>query len=460
MAVVSETTIIGEGLLVARAAIPDGRVLIALDDGPLVSEPTWTAFDDLSNCRCYGFDWQRGRQSEFDVTDTGTARVYFHDRADVLADDALVGCQIVLQLYDPVAESYEPVFRGHIDDVGEVPDPFVETLGNVQIDCVDIFDYLAGVKMVVGQFGAPNGPPGVVFYEDGPVATGTNDPSDGGRIELLLEDAGLSTEMYAVFSGNVDVNETLYDPNDTILQAVRDAADAEFPGIANVYVDRFGRVAFHGRFARFTPDDVATDAGTDAWDFHRWNAATREDVTTGRAQIRTFSFNRPRTRIVNSYVAWPRADENGYTFDQTGVDGLVRTDSGSVSTYGWRGREAPDLIIKEHKTNGNTGAEECGLFGDFYVANYAQPRKNIQNVTFLSIHPSDARAEDTWELMTKIDISDIIHLFVDEAGLNDVEFYVEGISGECRPLNPEFDFVSITPNLSPKAYYGTDVFGS
>jgi hypothetical protein len=277
--------------------------------------------------------------------------------------------------------------------------------------------------------------------------------------------------MYVIFSLNVDVNKTSYDPHDNALQALRDAVDADFPGIANAFSDRFGRVAAHGRLARFTPDDVADDAGTDAWPFHRWAAATRDDVTglnpaashqgsAGRAQIREFSYNRPRTRIVNSYVAWPRADEDGNLFNQKMVAGLVRTDSTSVSTYGWHGQAAPDLIIKEHKTNGNTGADECGLFGDFWIANYAIARKNIETITFKTIHPDDARAADTWALMTQIDISDIIHLYVDEAGLDNVEFYVEGISGQCRVLNPEFDHVEVTPNLSPKAYYGTDVFAS
>ena len=36
--------------------------------------------------------------------------------------------------------------------------------------------------------------------------------------------------MYVHFIGNVDVLETLYDPDDDILSAMRDAADAEFPG--------------------------------------------------------------------------------------------------------------------------------------------------------------------------------------------------------------------------------------
>ena len=426
----------------------DGRVLIALAAGPLVAEPTWTRFDEDTACRCAGFDWTRGRQSEFDVSEAGSARVYFHDRDGSLSGEDLVGLQIMLQLFDPVAEEWHPVFRGHIDDVQNTASPGAPTLTNKEIDCVGIFDYLAGAKMVVGSWGdtypATAKLNGVVFYEDGPV---------DGRIEDVLDDAGLDPDMYVVFSGNVDVNESLYDPDDNALQALRDAADAEFPGIANVYEDRFGRVVFHGRFARFDPDTVAGDAGPDAWDFTRWEAATREDVTGTRAQVREFGWNSPRSRIVNTYHAWPAKDELGYDAKPKIVETLMRSDGTSITAYGYHGLEAGDLIIKEHKTNGNTGYEECGLFGDFWVANYNLPRKNVQRVTFKSLWPDDARAAATWDLMCRIDISDILHLWIDEADLSDDEFYVEGIQGEARFLNPDFDMVTVTPNLSPTAYY-------
>ncbi len=437
-----------------------GRVLIALSDGPLVAEPTWTRYDDLEDCRCFGFDWQRGRQSEFDVSEAGSGRVFFHDRSGTLDDDDLVGLQIMLQLYNPVADEWQPCFRGHIEDISRDPSPGAPELTNVEVECVGIFAYLAGVKMVVGHFGAtlPSGMTGVVFYEDGPAATGTNDPTDGGRAELLLDDAGISTDMYVIFSLNIDVNETLYEPDDDILSALRDTFDADFPGIANVYEDRFGRVAGHGRLSRFTPDTIAAGAATGAWAFTRWAAATREDVTSGRAQIRDFSYNRPRSRLVNTYVAYPRADEAGVTFDRANISSLVRTDSASITANGHHGKEAPDLIIKQHKTNGNTGAEECGLFGDFYIANYAVVRKNIQRVSITSMRPSDSRATDTWALICGVDISDVIALYVDEAGLDGVDFFVEGISGSCRVSRPGFDFVTVTPNLTPAAYYSTDVF--
>jgi hypothetical protein len=427
-------------------------VWIAESGGPLAAEPTWTRYDALADARCYGFDCFAGRQSELDTTDTGTASVFFHDRAKVLDLD-LVGLQIMLQLYDPVDDSWHPRWRGHIDDIQrDLRDvPSAPDLANVVLPCVGIFDYLGGCRMQPGVFGnaAPAGMDGVVFYEDGPVDD---------RIIALLDDALIASTMRVVFSGNVDVNETLYDPDDVILQGVRDAADAEFPGVANFYEDRYGRCVFHGRFARFDPE--GTEASASNWDFVRFDAGTREDVTSGVAQVREFSYNAPRARIINTYLAWPRADENGVEFDRSLISTLQKTDATSITAYGYRqaANDSGDLIIKEHKTNGNTGADECGLFGDFYIANYAEPRKAVQNVVFKSHRPTDDRAAATWALMTTCDISDAIHLTIDEADLADEAFFVDGISVECRPLQPTFDMVTVTPNLTPASYYGTDVF--
>lgn len=424
-----------------------GRVLVALAAGPLVAEPTWTRYDNLSTSRCYGFDCYAGRQSELDTTDTGTATVYYHDLNSVLDTDDLVGLQIMLQLYNPVLAEWEPRWRGHIDDVAhDLVDVPGYPLANVGLLCTGIFDYLGGVKFLPGAMGdtAPAGMAGVVFYEDEPV----ND-----RVIALMADAGIDADMEVHTSGNVDVNETLYDPDDVILQALRDAADAEFPGVANFYEDRFGRAVWHGRFARFDPEGTAGDI-PGLWDFTRWDAATREDVVTDVAQIREFSYNRPRARIINSYLAYPREDDAGVEFDRSLIDGLLKTDAGSITAYGYRGGEAPDLIIRAHKTNGNTGADECEIFAQFYVTNYGSPRKAVQMVSFKSLAVGDARAAATWDLMCRCDISDVINLTIDEAGLAAVAFFVDGIGVQCRILNPTFDLVTVTPNLTPATYYG------
>lgn len=427
-----------------------GRVLIALGAGPLVAEPSWTRYDELADCRCYGFDSYAGRQSELDTTDTGTATVYFHDRNGTLDDEGLVGLQIMLQLYNPVAAEWQIRWRGHIEDVRRtLVDVPGYPLADTAIECVGIFDYLGGCKMLPGVFGdvPPTGMNGVVFYED---------ERFDDRCIALLDDAQIVTDMRVTFTGNVDVNETLYDPDDNVLQGLRDACDAEFPGVANCYEDRFGRVAIHGRFARFDPE--GTEAGGANWDFTRWFAATREDVTSGVAQVREFAYNIPRSRIINSYLAWPRADENGVEFDRSQIPALLQTDAASIAAYGYRGDDAPDLIVKENFNNANTGAEECALYGEFYVANYAQPRKAVQQITFKSIRPGDARAAATWDAMCRMDISDGMNLTIDEAGLADEPFFIDGIAVECRPLNPDHDLVTVTPNLTPASYYGTDVF--
>jgi hypothetical protein len=427
----------------------EGRVWIAEAAGPLVAEPTWTRYDATANAKCYGFDCFAGRQSELDTTDTGTASVFFHDKAKVIDYD-LVGLQILLQLYDPVDDAWHIRWRGHVDDIDRtLVDTFVPDYANVALSCTGIFDYLGGVKMIPGVFGdfAAALSADTVFYEDERVDD---------RIIALLTDAGIAATMRVVFTGNVDVNESQYDLDDVVLQGLRDAADAEFPGVANVYEDRYGRVAFHGRFARFDP--VGTAASASNWDYQSWTAGTREDGST--AQVREFSYNAPRARIINTAVAWPKEDENGVAFDRSLIGALVKTDATSITAYGHRGWDAPDLIVKENFNNANTGAEECELYADFYVNNYAEIRKAVQQVTFKSHHPGigDSRAAGTWALMCRADIADSIVLTIDEADLAAVPFFIDGISVSCRPLQPTFDMVTVTPNLTPASYYGTDVF--
>ena len=426
---------------------PPGRVLIALNDGPLVWNPTWTPFDDLSACRCAGFDISRGRQSELDITDTGTARVYWKDRNQITSDVDLVGRQIMLQVWNPITSAWAPQFRGVIDEPTFDVNPS-GLMSEAQFNCVDIFDFLGGVTMEIALFGQtpPGGAAGSVWYPEGRVDD---------RFRSLLIDAGLTSDWFIIFTGNVNVWDTYYDATDSILMACRDNADAEFPGIANIYVDKRGRFVFHGRFARFDPDNVAL---TGNWEFNRWQAATMEDVTGNAAQIRAFAYNYPRSRIINSYIAWPREGMNGKPFPESSKAAQRSSDATSISRYGRRGRSAVDLIIHDNFNNANTGAQECKLFSDFYVANYKDPRANIQTVTFKSMNPEDSRATANWATMLGMDISDIIALTVDEAGIAAQDFYVEGVTMEVRPANPEYDAVTVTPNLTPAAYYTDNVF--
>lgn len=428
--------------------MPDGRVLIAPSDGPLVASPTWERFDELSTSRCSGIDIVTGRDSEFDAVETGTARVYFKDRDQTMNDPALVGCQIQLQMYDPFQDLWVPQYRGIIDE----PDFDVAPSGvkaDVTLNCVDVMDYLAGIGFTLdGSFGDAGATTDVVTYAISDVQ---------GRIEQILGEAGIDPTRYSVFTGNVNVGDpvhgTRYDADESILTAIRDASDAEFPGVGLLYVDKAGRIVWHGRFARLDPEGTAVS--TD-WDFQSWTAgdgaAVNIDPTTV-AQIRTFAFNYPRSRIINSYQAWQKS----YTAEP---DIQAATDATSISTYGFKGRSAPNLIIDSNFNNSNTAAQECQLFCDYYVSNYKDAARNVRSVTFKSVDPADERAEGTWPLLSGIEISDRLTLTVADAGAAAEAYFVEGLSIQIRPLNPDFDYVEVTPNLSPEAYFTDDVFAA
>lgn len=444
--------------------MPDGRVLIAPGDGPLTADPEWIRIDEVTIdgetpavSLVKQIEIRTGRQTEFDLTETGTATVWCNDTEAWLHPNGgwwgfLEGKQILLQLYDPVTETWFERFRGIID--GQTNDQHPSgLLSNVQLQCVDMFDYLSQMELLPGVHGSPPpvGSESEVFYEDGEVDTRI--------LQLLTTDAGLDPDRVVVFSGNVNLIETLYDAGDPVLIAIRDAADGEFPGLANVYVDRKGRVVFHGRGAKLDPDGVSAGAGDTAWDFQRFPMGDGPAIVldSDRGQIRPpLQIVRSRSRIVNAALCWPRG------VPREDIAAMVRTDPTSMAAYGVRTWSYDDSICGGHKTNGNTGPEECELVSEFYVANYSEPRARVEQMTALAIRPDDPRAAPTWKFLTRCDISDVVELSVTHTpngGIAvDEDFFVEGWTQEITPLHPGHDMVALTANLSPKAYYLEDVW--
>lgn len=440
--------------------MPDGRVLIAFDDTALEESPTWERIDtdDHQTSVVAGIEIRRGRQTEFDQTEASTAVVSINDRSGLFDPDnasspyfgELDGKQILLQAYNPVTATWVPQWRGHIDeyDWTHRPSQFVS---DVQINCTDLFDYLGGVKMIPGLFGdsPPSGYSGIVFYEETDFQT---------RVTQLLTDAGLPAGMFRVFTGNVDVQDTGYDPDDEVMIAIRDALDAEFPAIANAYTDKAGRFVVHGRFARFDPDTVSGTTGGD-WNFTRWKAGDGDAITldADRAQIRPpLTWSRGRSRIINAAIAYPRE----YTNDRAWIDSQIVTDSGSITAYGYRSWEARDLILEAGTTTGNNARVESKLFADYYVSNYKDPRTRVEALTFKSMHPDDDRAEPSWAILTGADISDIVdlqHGYPGGTGISE-NFYIEGSEMSIQPGPPEWDFIELRLNVSPEAYYTDNVF--
>ncbi len=439
--------------------MPDGRVLIAFSDGPLVASPTWTRIDS-TNSLVAEIEITAGKQSEFDITETNTATVRLNDRTGDFDPNnatgpyfgAMVGKQIMLQLYNPVTATWFTRFRGVIDkwvyDINPATRSGVSVVSNVEIDCVGVFDFLAGLEMIPGLHGdpTPSGHADTVFWEDGNVDD---------RIIAMLTGAGINSARYVVFSGNVLVIETLYDGGEAFLVGLRDAADAETPvALANIYEDRFGRFVFHGRQARLDPDTVAADAGSSAWDFQRFYIGDGAAITgdSNYAQIRPpFQYQVGRDRIVNAALVIPRKESNAVAFDRQTIPTLVQADSGSITAFGTHPYTYQDSINGGHKTNGDTASEDLVRSALFLIQNYSDPQIRLQSVNVKAIAPGDARAAKVWNVLSKADISDqavVTVGYVGGDGIDD-QYFIEGFTQTITPLNPAHDMVELSLNLSP-----------
>lgn len=466
--------------------MPDGRVLIAFDDGPLEPDPAWTRIDDTDDLVA-GIDLHSGKQTEFDRTDTGTASLYLNDTQavfDPLNPDSpyfgkLDGKQIMFQVWNPVSEAWFEVWRGWIDDYGYDINPATDGDGNVlvanvQVDCVDMFDYLGGFLLQPGVAGktAPAGAEGTIHYYG---ATATDPQAVDDRIIEALTDAGVDSTRWVVFSGNVNLQPTTYDPGEAILNVLRDAADAEGPFIANIYVDRQGRFVFHGIYARFDPDDVATDATPGAWDFTRWKLGDGAAIAADseRAQMRVLAYSRARSEIVNSAISYPRG------ILEADIPGQVYEDATSITDYGQHA--APpmtDLVINAATTAGayppslslSSANARCLLFAKLVVKNHKDPGIRIKTLTVKALRPDGSdRATKTWDLLCRADISDVVNLLVSHAGgvgyIDNpldagagADYYVEGRTMRIRPLNPVHDLVELDLEVSP-AEWSMDTHG-
>ena len=105
----------------------------------------------------------RGRQLEFDRTDTGRATVEIADVDGILDPTNPTGpyygqieplLQAVIQVRNPVDGVWYPRFRGWIDELDYSFDPS-QQVNRLTVSMVDIFEMLAAVEMMPGQFGIP-----------------------------------------------------------------------------------------------------------------------------------------------------------------------------------------------------------------------------------------------------------------------------------------------------------------
>lgn len=443
------------------------RVKIAFADDPLTASPTWTDIVPLTGSRIREIQIDRGRPSETTKTDTGTATVTGVD-LDGLFDPTNATSpytgqivprkQAMIELRDPVLDTWHTIFRGHVDDWKYTLD-ITRQFFTFQLELVDAFAILAAAELQPGQAGhtVPTGSEGNVFYED---TTGTVDD----RLVKILDDVAISmglgawpTGLYEIFSGNVRVGEKVYAPGTTALAAIFDAADAEFPGVANAYMNKSGIFTFHGRFARFNPQQAQ-------YGINERNVGdpSLTDSDTDAVPLAELAFTSGSDSIINSCLAYPEKVDAGTKWEPAAgeMEAQLVTDATSIADYGLHGVTFANLQTKYDVANTLDSPAATKLFAEYYVDNYAQPLPRVNQMVFRTKRVSHPNAAALWRHLCRVEISDLLNLTTSHPGGGGFSesFFVEGIHYRIVPLNPDVVDVTLTCDVSPSAYFDANPF--
>ncbi len=405
-----------------------------------------------------GYEITRGRTTELDKVDAGIATIRMVDTNGSLdpssGSDAFNPLKpVAIGLLNPVTGTSSTIFRGYVSrwdyDLYQT-----ENYAEVTVECVDAFDLISATEMTPSPFGTQgafgdiitSSQQGNIVYRENPDTNAV-----AVRINQVLDELGWPGGLREVFSGNVGLKETVYAPRSSAMTVIQDACDAEFPSVANFYIQKDGTATFHGRLARFHPNDSQYHIST-------WRCGDMAAVASdsSRALITALEFDRDKDKIINSALCTPEGIDDSDIFDQRVFD------TGSISSYGIRSWSAENLILL-NGPNGETPLEESLRFAQYYVDNYAQPATQVRRLSFSSRTASDtssAQAARTWAILCGVDISDRVRItttHTNGGGFSEDDFFVEGISYSVAPMQGTFLDVSLTLDVSPAAYYASAI---
>jgi hypothetical protein len=451
----------------------------------LDASPTWIRMDDPTGSTRYVTGWQitRGRNSELDKTQTGTATVSFRDLTGRLDPTNISGPwygnldpmkQAAIALQNPITGAWHTLFRGFVAG----PDMELEAyrantgINDVTWNLVDAFDLFANVVLTPGKHGEtsltsfPN-----IYYPGTPNNIGNTFADTfvhvDDRIVKLLDDAGWPKDTVApdpkraglrnIFSGNVSVQGSVYARQDSLLQALEDACDAEFPcGVSNHWISKAGVYTFHGRYARFNP----TNPG---YGINHWYVGGQPEAETG-ANVAPLAgpirFYRSKDDIYNSSLVVAR------NIDPTTSGVVVAADTTSQGKYGYRSLNFEELLISQGHDSANNPTSmivECNRFADYVVGNYKTPQTRVQTLRFRPSPENTAGAAALWNLMTRVELGDQITVKTTHpggGGFNNVDFFVEQIRYDARPSRTTMHDITLELEVSPASFYAYNPFGT
>lgn len=437
---------------------------MAFGDAAYNAAPSYVRLDDGTHralgLKLTGWQTRRGRDYFTNRTEPGTAQFDFVDAGGVLDPTNSTGpfypmnpnCPFALALYNPVAATWTTVYTGMVQQVPQTLDVSAR-FARGSLMAADMMSLLAIAEV----------PPGLDYaaQTSGSYSAVTSPNSIGDttyaaqrvddRIRAILADAGVPAGLTDIFTGNVNVQACVESPGSAILEMLWNAADAEFPGLANLYVSKAGLLTFHGRLARFNPTDPTYNIST-------WHVGDAPAVAahSSWAVINGLSFDRDVSKIINASLFTP---ENIADAD---IAAQLASNSASVSQYGNRAYSGANLITDGGYTDGRNADAETGLYGTYFVDNFHDPQTRITQITLTNVLPGAANEAAQWLFLCGVEISDLIYVTTTHpggGGFSLEPYFVEGISYQVRPTgDPDRPLVVCTVDVSPQAYYTTNPF--
>jgi len=432
-------------------------ISLAPADYAMAATPTWERIDVNYNVRSWSID--RGRQNEMSRTGTGTATVELVDTTGDFDPTNTTGhffgrldggqpmgplVQAKIELQNPVDSSWSTLFRGYISRIQWSPYQ-TEQWANVTLELVDAMAIFAAVEMQDNTYtlwGDDFVDGNIVFNQD------TNLTAVQTRINKVLDQMGWPPSLRDVFSGNVSLQQTVYAPRSTVLQVITDAADAEWPDIANVWVGgpkNPGKLVFHGRYARFNPADVSYNIQV---------FSCGDDQAANASPATVVRVSPPLDAYLDDNLLYTSAIATPQNINDTDLNGQYLQDAAAVATKGLRTWSAENLATLGG-SGPTTALVETKKFANYYIQNFTLPQVRVGQLTVKGRRPTSPTGPKTWALLTQIDVSDIVHLKTTHHGGGgfDDDFYVEGIHYQARPGAGQYPVVELTLDVSPAGYY-------
>lgn len=425
-------------------------VYIAFGDPTLTETPN---YQPIVGVQAWNSD--RGRQYELDKTQAGTCVVTVFDK-DGLYDPSnpnsslfgLIGplAPAQVRIVNPVSGVTEPKFTGFVESWDYVLD-ITERWYILTLNLTDGFEPLNRAETVPDSTGT------TVLAADH-----VND-----RLSGVLADFGWPADKELIFSGNVILQETVYNPQTTLLSVLQDCADAELPNAANLFADKWGQMAFRGRFSRLIPAFYSpriggmTPPSGPRSVIRFWEVGDRQAADTfGIAPIAALEWTLDLKNVINAVICTP----NGVS--QSQIAGQLVEDAASIAQYGTRVLSISDLLTLSQVSDPAQGQlaldanDTCMIYGMYYVNNYAQPVEMISHIEFHTLGVADSLAGPLWEFIQGVEIGDVVKVWATNpggGGFREVEFFVEGIHDAVKPLEEGVFDWTMTLDLSPRAWY-------